>query len=273
MPNISDLPLEILDLIFSQVIGKRVRRGDEGGSQTAGLRLVCRAWADWLYEHHLYRLLTFADASEPLAFISLLGRRSKILPPAKCQHLEVHKIWTSEDPPPSDERNWINLKIVENSLDLFINLITLELGFLDFFNLPSQLIKAIGRFKGLQTLYLCYTYWRRCELDSTVAMDDPTWFNSLIMEVQTLKSLRLSLPLSLPCKPDPIKMAGTQYPSITHLTVNIGHLSLEVLLALCTAFKPTLKLLSIFDTALETDVQLLLPIYETLPKATDACNK
>jgi hypothetical protein len=99
MPRISDLPLEILELIFSHLISisphlrsgyHRLHRAYFEAPSAAYLRLVCRAWADWLYEHHLYRTLTFDSAHRSLAFIELIGRRSsRMLPRAKCQDLEV----------------------------------------------------------------------------------------------------------------------------------------------------------------------------------------
>ncbi|PLW23711.1 hypothetical protein PCASD_08676 [Puccinia coronata f. sp. avenae] len=46
----------------------RLHRAYFEAQSAAYLRLVCRAWADWLYEHHLYRTLTFDSALRSLAF-------------------------------------------------------------------------------------------------------------------------------------------------------------------------------------------------------------
>jgi hypothetical protein len=59
-------------------------------------------------------------------------------------------------------------------------------------------------------------------------------------------------------------MDGTRYLAITHLHVDLAHLSLELILTICIALKPTLNLLSLCDYSRRTKVELLLPIYESL---------
>ncbi|PLW26131.1 hypothetical protein PCASD_24687 [Puccinia coronata f. sp. avenae] len=164
--NILDLPREILELIFSHLVttptkwGHPLHRASFEAYTAAHLRLVCRAWADWLYEHHLYRTLTFDSASQSLAFIDYLGRRSRKLPRAHFQYLEVDFIWAYHHPPQSPQRDMINPDILETLLELFSDtIVTLDLKFVDFFTLPTQTIKAIGRLTNLYNLHLNLSRW------------------------------------------------------------------------------------------------------------------
>jgi hypothetical protein len=188
MPNISDLPLEILELIFSHLISTpppgrpHVRRPFLGTITGAPLRLVCRAWADALYEHYLYRRMRFSTASRSLAFIDYLGRRPQILPRAKCLYLEVENLWPFELPLTSSPPDAINSEILESLLELFSDSITtLDLKFNQFFALPSQKIKAIGRVNKLDNLQ---RHPQRLYGDSELTGEDATCFNSLMMEAQ-----------------------------------------------------------------------------------------
>ncbi|PLW25725.1 hypothetical protein PCANC_25926 [Puccinia coronata f. sp. avenae] len=267
MSNILDLPREILELIFSHLVttptkwGHPLHRASFEAYTAAHLRLVCRAWADWLYEHHLYRTLTFDSASRSLAFIDYLGRRSRKLPRAHCQYLEVDFIWAYHHPPQSPQRDMINPDILETLLELFSDtIVTLDLKFVDFFTLPTQTIKAIGRLTNLYNLHLNLSRWPSGDLTFNEA--DPACFNSLILEAQALRSLRLALPVSLPCKSG--LMAASAYPAITHLDVEVANLHPDVILGISIALKPSLKFLSVHDFGRKTDAQLLVPVYETL---------
>jgi hypothetical protein len=93
-----------------------------------------------------------------------------------------------------------------------------------------------------------------------------------MVKAQVLKSLHVALVVSLPSKPD-LVVARATYPAIAHLEVEVNYVDREEFLAISTALKPGLKLLSLQDSGLkllslhdsrETDFQLLLPVYETL---------
>ncbi|PLW48113.1 hypothetical protein PCASD_03610 [Puccinia coronata f. sp. avenae] len=208
MPQILDLPQEIHERIFSHLIIPPMISWHHIGPAyrspflvcaIARLRLVCRPWADWLYEHHLYRTSSFHDASKSMAFIDYQNRRSKVLTRAKY------------------------------------------LKFVDFFTLPCQTIKAIGRIKNLRDLRLDIARWPSRDLNFVDA--NHGCFHSLMMEAHGLKSLKLWSPVSLPCKPD--LMTEARYPAITHLKVHIDRLDPDVLLGISIAIKASLKLLSL----------------------------
>ncbi|PLW05625.1 hypothetical protein PCANC_25924 [Puccinia coronata f. sp. avenae] len=264
-----DLPEEIIGRVFSHLITPPLPWGHSAFRQTlvactiGRLRLVCRAWADWLYEHHLYRVLSFENASRALAFIDLLGRRSNMLPRAKCQYLEVDYLWTDEDPPQISQltqNEMIGSVILESLLGIFSDtIITLDLKFVDFFTLPSQTIQAIGRLKNLQNLRLDISQWPSG--DSAFMEAHPACFDSLLTAARGLKSLQLALPVSLPRQPDLTAAAGI--PAITHLKVDVDCVDPAALLDIAIVLKPSLKSLSLGNCG-EIDVKLLLPVFETL---------
>ncbi|PLW47729.1 hypothetical protein PCANC_11450 [Puccinia coronata f. sp. avenae] len=271
MPNILELPREIMEFIFRHIITSNTptrRRNPLHYSLSveitaAPLRLVCRAWANMLYEHHLYRTLVFSSASQSSAFIDYLGRRPRNLPRPKCQYLVVEYIWPFEYAPQSGIPNTINSEVLESLLELFSDsVITLDLNFLEYFALPSQTIKAIGRINKLENLRLgAQFYFDASELDEPE--EDPACFNSLMMQAQGLKSLHLDIPVWLPSKPE--LMTGIQYPAITHLVVDSTEdFDPDVLLGISIALKPSLKYLSLHCHALGSDVQPVLPLYEIL---------
>lgn len=176
----------------------------------------------------------------------------------KCQYLRVANIWTSEHPPQSGKQDTINAHILESLLELFLDtIITLELKFHEFFSLPCQTIKAIGRINYLDKLQLVLF-----GIPSGLAAADTSSFNALMMEAQGLRSLTLASPVLLPCKPE--LMAGLKYPSITHLEVEANKdFDSDALLGISIALKPSVKHLTVHDFAFVT-VTPLLPIYETL---------
>ncbi|PLW14608.1 hypothetical protein PCANC_20410 [Puccinia coronata f. sp. avenae] len=169
----------------------------------------------------------------------------------------------------------INWEILKKLLDLFSDtLITLDLKFVNVFTLPSHPIKAIGRIKSLQTLRLDLAWPHPTQLGTAVATDHPSCLNRLLVEAQSLKSLRLALPVSLPVslllKPD--LMAGIQYPAITHLELSLDDLSLDVALGISIALKPTLKLLSVCHSLPMDETRnayLLRPVYEALRESIE----
>jgi hypothetical protein len=269
MSKILDLPEELFEVIFTLLITTPTRwahalqRASFVACTAARLRLVCRQWADWLYQHQLYRTLTFDSASRSLAFIDSLRGRSTLMPRAKCQYLEVDFLWSSPHPPRSGQHDMITSDILESLVGLFSDTIcTLDLKFVDFFTLPTRTIEAIGRMESLDNLHLDLSRWPSGDLG--LPPPDPICFNSLLLEAQGLKSLHLALPVSLPPLEPGQMLGNSPYPAITHLDVEVTCLSPNVILGLSIALKPSLKLLSINDFGRSTDASLLLPVYESL---------
>jgi hypothetical protein len=253
MQNILELPQEIIELVFSELISSTW--APHSYKIIVPLRLVYRAWADWIYAHHLYRQLRFGSASQALAFIDHFGRRSRIVLRAKCQYLQVANIWTSEHPPQSAKQDTINSHILKSLLELFLyTIITLELRFHKFFTLPSQ--RQINYLDNLQLNLF--------GIPSGLAAADVSSFNTLMMEAQGLRSLTLASPVLLPCKPE--LMAGIKYPPITHLEVeaNKDFDSDALILSISIALKPSVKHLTVHDFAFVTVIPALVPIYETM---------
>ncbi|PLW15350.1 hypothetical protein PCANC_13696 [Puccinia coronata f. sp. avenae] len=255
MANISELPQEILDLIFQYIIAaSRPTRGRPWVHhhgvvlyRAGPLRLVCRTWADWLYQHHLYHSLSFSSTSQSLAFIDHLQTRSRTFPRPHCENLRVANIWTCDQDVPQfrPQLDKINSEILESFIEVFSSSITtLHLHFMHFFTPPTQTIKAIGRVKNLNDLKLnLYLITRSA---SEVTAEESACFNSLMMEAQGLKTLQLSFPVPLPYNPDQI--TGTQYPSITHLEVDtFCEFDSNATVGVLKALKRSLKLLSIRD--------------------------
>ncbi|PLW58893.1 hypothetical protein PCANC_00433 [Puccinia coronata f. sp. avenae] len=176
MPTILDLPQELLELVFSHLVNTPTLIRHPGyrphsvACIVGSLRLVCRAWADWLYEHHLYHTLSFTSSTQSLAFIDYLGKRSRKLPRAKCQYLRVGSITTGDGPAPLSPTTWISAETLESLIDLFSDtIVTLDLTFVVFFTLPSQTINALGRIKQLHNLWLDFKRgWPR-STDASIA--------------------------------------------------------------------------------------------------------
>jgi hypothetical protein len=192
----------------------------------------------------------------------------------------VFSLWTHDqrilvEPPRSD---LITPEILENLILLFSDsIITLHLGFVDFFGLPSQTIKAMGGIKNLCTLRLDpdsdnldkdNTYWWDDDDEEwDVSMEaNASCLSSLLMQAQALKSLEVGLPVRFPSMPaaDLQNTAAARYPPITYLKVDTMSLSPDVLLNLSRALKPTLKLLSIRDFSADRHADLFVSVYETL---------
>lgn len=288
MPTIMDLPQELLELVFEHLIAPYLGPLHEQGYRpnsvaltVSRMRLVCRAWAAWLFEHHLYQTLWFQSSTTLLAFLDhLQSRRSPMLPRPKCRYLMVFSLWTHDqrnlvEPPRSD---LITPEILESLILLFSDsIITLHLGFVDFFGLPSQTIKAMGQIKNLCTLRLDpdsdnldkdNTYWWDDDDEEwDVSMEaNATCLNSLLTQAQALKLLEVGLPVRFPSMPaaDLQNKVVARYPAITYLKVDTMSLSPDALLNLSRVLKPTLKLLSIRDFSADRHADLFVPVYETL---------
>ncbi|KAA1138988.1 hypothetical protein PGTUg99_032664 [Puccinia graminis f. sp. tritici] len=181
MPDVLDLPWHVFEVIyknltkdgdFSWPIFSNQPQSAPGTRSTTGkLRLVCRQWADWLYVHHLYRTMTFESASRAMRFIvNQITRRSKSLPRARCQHLQVLGILTWGPAPPHQgsqrssgfslasrrkPEDTITFEILEALVELFSDtIVELNLRFWNVMSLPSRTIGTIGRIENLRALRL-----------------------------------------------------------------------------------------------------------------------
>ncbi|KAI9622900.1 hypothetical protein H4Q26_014839 [Puccinia striiformis f. sp. tritici PST-130] len=215
-------------------------------STTCCLRLVCRKWADWLYEHHLYRGLTFSSASRSMEFAKHIWSRSELLPRAKCQHLVIDRIWAREPPPRNGQQDMIDWEVFAILIELFTDsVVTLELKFVDYPWLPIEDIHAIGQLEILRDLELGLS--KTQSGDQYFPPTDLDFFNGLIVAAKGLKSLVLGTHLSMPYEPEPGLWGGEPYPAITHLDVHMALHPPTDILRLSTAFKPSLKVLSVRD--------------------------
>ncbi|KAA1084423.1 hypothetical protein PGT21_027524 [Puccinia graminis f. sp. tritici] len=264
MASIRDLPKEIIALIITHLIRSPLRwvfeshRDAIAAKTAAQLRLVCRKWAACLYEDHLYRTLRFKSASRSVAFINYFRGRSQLLPRPRCQRLIIHRIWT-EKPRSRDSRlDIITSPIMDSLIELFTDtIVTLDLRFVDFMNLPMQTIHCIQRAERLQNLHLRLLRSTYEEL----LVPNPDCFNSLVVGIKNLKSLFLALPLSLPRRFG--FSSGIQYPAITHLHIDLAAQTPGVILSLAIALKSSLRVLSLHANR-SYDTGLVLPLYETL---------
>ncbi|KAA1109549.1 hypothetical protein PGTUg99_019545 [Puccinia graminis f. sp. tritici] len=262
MANILDLPREIFERIFMHLIttdwewGHELNRADCIAYVACHLRQVCRRWADWLYESHLYHTLTFNSASTAIAFANHIRERSKLLPRAKCQYLEIDHFWPWKHlPGHAYNHNEITSEALEVLIDLFSDtIVTLGLKFIEFFTLPSETIEAIGRIKNLRNL--TFELSRYPSGMDEFPPTDPDGFNTLLMATRGLKSLRLGLPVSL--RPE------SGLPSITYLHLDFQFEDLGFIISLSIALKPNLKVLSLCNCGRDFDAQTLLPVYENL---------
>ncbi|POW01375.1 hypothetical protein PSHT_12566 [Puccinia striiformis] len=101
MGTIVDLPLEVFELIIAEFLTESIEsysgvteRVGSGKRMVKNLRLVCRKWADWIYVHHLYREMIFADIDRTAHFIRHITNRPKHLPRAEIKYLRLFCIWT-----------------------------------------------------------------------------------------------------------------------------------------------------------------------------------
>jgi hypothetical protein len=241
--------METMELIYAHLIATptewlQVQHPNTlAASATACLRLVCPAWAEWLYPHHLYRGLKFSSASRSMEFAKHMWARSETLPRPQCQHLVIDRIWAREPPPKNGAQDMIDWELVEILLDLFAHsVVTLHLQFVDFPWLPIEDIKAIGRLENLRDLHLNNSSTHSG--DEQFPGTDPDFFNDLIVAAKGLKSLVLDITISLPYEG---LWEDKPYPAITHLDVTqVLHRPTDIL-RLSTAFKPSLKALSVRD--------------------------
>jgi hypothetical protein len=183
MPTIVDLPWHVFEVIYKYVtkdgdslfnLCNQPRESDTGTQTMTGrLRLVCRQWADWLYVHHLYRVMCFEDGTRAMRFvINQITRRSKNLPRARCQDLLILNILTGGPPPPNPadqpaarrtmmrkRGEVINFEILEALIELFSDsIVELNLRFHNVMSLPQRTIGTIGRIENLRKLVLGHEF-------------------------------------------------------------------------------------------------------------------
>ncbi|KAI9611103.1 hypothetical protein H4Q26_008952 [Puccinia striiformis f. sp. tritici PST-130] len=183
MRTIVDLPLEVFELIIAEFLTESIEsytgvteRVGSGKRMVKNLRLVCRKWADWIYVHHLYREMIFADIDRTAHFIRHITNRPKHLPRAEIKYLRLFCIWTRGPRPflhdHEDDydcesytcrspRLWISAQMVEALIELFSDtILKLELLFWNVLSLPERTLEVIGSIKNLHTLQVghekCY---------------------------------------------------------------------------------------------------------------------
>ncbi|KAI7956588.1 hypothetical protein MJO28_003683 [Puccinia striiformis f. sp. tritici] len=178
MPNILDLPWHVFEDVYQELtkdgasIFTRESRDSAPSAKaiTGILRLVCRQWADWLYENYLYRTMSFEDGIRATHFIAhQVTRRSKNLSRARCRSLQVINILTWGPPPPHHSGGQpagvramrrkrgevITFETLEALIELFSDSICeLDLRFWNVLSLPTRTVQTIGRIENLRALTL-----------------------------------------------------------------------------------------------------------------------
>ncbi|PLW12346.1 hypothetical protein PCANC_23429 [Puccinia coronata f. sp. avenae] len=303
MRSLVDLPWNVVEIIFnhaekdSNFLWRMLTGGTDHGpgkrTVIGTLRLVCRKWADWLYAHYLYRTMVFNDASRAADFIAEINNRSKQLPRARCQTIQILGILThgSAPDPRAQGQPFMILKkhkkpmtsdILKSLIDLFSDtIVELNLQFWNVLSLPTQVIETIGRIENLHVLRLGH------ELQDTVDMfannfDDespPTdmdpvkskidhdCLKSLIQASRNLESLDLTDldPICLP-KATKSDFSDHQIPTVTQLEISLDGQTASRLLDLSVLLKPTLKVLSLQDrwNWAEDHGSKLVPVFENI---------
>ncbi|KAI7951832.1 hypothetical protein MJO28_007516 [Puccinia striiformis f. sp. tritici] len=239
MANISNLPDELLGLIFQDIFPKN--RWGYHDKSIGELRLVCRRWSNLLTDHYLYQTLSIRSSTQALQFIlhqipSLRLQFSNVRP--NCKVLRVRELWTYGAPLRND---MVTPPLLEGLIELFYETtVELELGFINHLSLPASTIQAIGRIKNLRTLRLDYE-----QQDEEIGYHHATdFFCSLLSAAQGLKCLTIGMcdPPNLP-KILAADLGRFQLPHITHLVAQ-DYSPPELLLSLAIALKPTLTMIS-----------------------------
>lgn len=302
MARLLDLPEDVVEIVFKYLVNIDdglvdgiSARSDVEGTTAAGLRLVCRKWADWLFVHHLFRTLNFTDGVRSHAFIRKLTRPSG--PPSsipsrrpRCQHLMVYDIWTLPNPPEpprglaradqpqkSVEGMMNTCESLETLVSYFSDtIVELDLEFISCFWLPLRTIELIGRIENLRVLRLALksevlsggrSVAEKIVLDTTGPNETTGLLDALIGAARGLESLDVSQ-LPLRCFPTSFPALSAMYPTITQLDIKLeDEESLESLISLSKALKPSLKVLSIHS--FRDDGLRLVPVFETLRESLE----
>ncbi|OAV98796.1 hypothetical protein PTTG_12708 [Puccinia triticina 1-1 BBBD Race 1] len=263
MANGLDLPREVFDIIFAHltttVPGELRHHQAERIMGTAShLRLVCRQWADWLYESHLHRSLSFGSHSAAVELADSIRQRSELRPPPVCKYLEIDHLWPwpRDTLPLAAHADTATSETLEILLKVFSDtIVTLDIKFYDFFTLPSRTIDIIRRMPNLRNFTFGNSRWWSGHDDFPAT--DPGCFNALMMATPGLQSLRLDIPVCLRLEPG--------LPAITYLDIlPAPDENQEILTSLLVALKPTLKVLSLRYRGSDYDTQPLLPAFETI---------
>ncbi|KAA1075562.1 hypothetical protein PGTUg99_025111 [Puccinia graminis f. sp. tritici] len=243
----------------------------------AKLRLVCQKWANWLYERHLYRMLSFKSSAQSNAFINQVEqRRSKNanLPLPRCRYLKVSELWTWEKLPPL----YRNMKTEFSNLDALLDkfsetIFTLDLEVINFFTLPTATIERISRIKNLRALKLGIKFTKGTKLRGASVDRVP---NDLPLDSECLSSLLKAVPevafvdltdFRPVCSPSILvesHLAEHQFSNITTLKLDVkveGNLDQSGIVCLAAKL-PNLKRLSIGGAGY--DGQIIRPILEIL---------
>ncbi|KAI7951838.1 hypothetical protein MJO28_007522 [Puccinia striiformis f. sp. tritici] len=264
MPSISDLPNEVLELIFETILSKNEpwypQTSENKWAKPIGeLRLVGRRWSDLLTDRLLYQTLAIDNGTRAKEFInhrkaSLRLSSSNVRP--KCQVLRVGELWTWGARPKKNEYfdnrddSMVTPTLLEGLVDLFRDtIVDLELKFINYFALPTSTVRAIGRIKNLKTLRLGYdnryssgnspTGNRRISFHH-----DTDLFCSLLSGAQGLECLDIGV--FDPSYLEDISehaLARVQLPNITHLVAG-SFTSADLAASLAQALKPTLTMFS-----------------------------
>ncbi|KNE91673.1 hypothetical protein PSTG_14893 [Puccinia striiformis f. sp. tritici PST-78] len=260
MANISNLPDEVLGLIFQDIFPKNCSGYHD--RSIGKFRLVCRRWSNFLTDHYLYQTLSIRSSTQALQFIlhqipSLRLQFSNVRP--KCKVLNVWELWTYEAPV---KNHMVTPPLLEGLIEIFHDtIVELGLGFINHLSLPTSTIQAIGRIKNLRTLRLDYE-----QQDEEIGYHHATdFFCSLLSAAQGLKCLTIGMfdPPNLP-KILVSDLGRFQLPHITHLVAG-DNSPPDLLLSLAIALKPTLTIVSyfrIFTCNDEQDVPCMFKILE-----------
>ncbi|KAI7951839.1 hypothetical protein MJO28_007523 [Puccinia striiformis f. sp. tritici] len=264
MPSISDLPNEVLQLIFETILSKNEpwypQTSENKWAKPIGeSRLVGRRWSDLLTDRLLYQTLAIDNGTRAKQFInhrkaSLRLSSSNVRP--KCQVLHVGELWTWGARPVekksrvSKDNSVVTPPFLEGLIELFHDtIVDLELEFINYFTLPTSSVRAIGRITNLRTLRLCYD--KRFASGNVPVGDRRISFHhdidllcSLLSGAQGLKCLDM-IKFDPPYLEDISEhdLARVQLPNITHLVAGSAT-STDVAVSLATALKPTLTMLS-----------------------------
>ncbi|KNE94938.1 hypothetical protein PSTG_11729 [Puccinia striiformis f. sp. tritici PST-78] len=290
MAGISELPDDVLDIILKHLINidtsfipphveperrEWIQKILIGRFTVARLRLVCRRWADWLHERHLYRMLSIGSSHESDAFIDQLGRRpiSKAIP--RCRYLKVSELWTYGPLalPASERKQKTEFADLDTLLEKFSEtIVTLDIKVVNFFTLPIATIERIGRLTNLRTLRLGIRFTQGTKLRGVAVGSVPRGLpfdtDCLDTLLKTAEGLVYTdfTDFRPVCSPMTLglSLADHQLSKITTLKLDVkgeGNLVQDGIVSLSTKL-PNLKVLSI--GGLGHDGQILLPLFQNI---------
>ncbi|OAV93840.1 hypothetical protein PTTG_27175 [Puccinia triticina 1-1 BBBD Race 1] len=127
------------------------------------MRLVCRKWADFLYQRHLFDELLIKSSYRAKDIMKELAHRSAAGQPLpECRYLKVHQLWTWLEPGMSWPRAKTQFSNLDSLLEQFSEtIVALDIRVLNFFTLPMATVERIGRLPNLRFLRLGIDFDRR----------------------------------------------------------------------------------------------------------------